>query len=134
VRAAMPTKKSPFTKKELAELRKRLEEERAELGRQATEIEESSFRTPQSELTGEVAFDEEYADAGTATFERERDLSLSNNIKDLTEKIQRALERIDQGTYGLCARCGRPIEKARIRALPYATLCIKDKQAEERAG
>jgi DnaK suppressor protein len=130
----MPTKKSPFTKKELAELRKRLEEERAELGRQATEIEESSFRTPQSELTGEVSFDEEYADAGTATFERERDLSLSNNIKDLTDKIQRALDRIDQGTYGLCARCGRPIEKARIRALPYATLCIKDKQAEERAG
>jgi RNA polymerase-binding transcription factor len=134
VRRAMPTKKVPFTKKELTELRHRLQEERAELQRQAAEIEESSFRTPQSELTGEVSFDEEYADAGTATFERERDLSLTNNIKDLLEKIDRALERIVQGTYGLCARCGRPIEKARIRALPYATLCIKDKQAEERAG
>jgi DnaK suppressor protein len=130
----MPTKKSPFTKKELSDLRERLEEERVELQRQASEIEESSFRTPQSELSGEVSFDEEYADAGTATFERERDLSLTNNIKDLTEKIDRALERIGQGTYGLCERCGRPIEKARIKALPYATLCIKDKQAEERAG
>lgn len=134
VRAAMPTKRSPFTKKELTELRKRLEDERDELRRQGQEIEEASFRNPQSELSGEVAFDEEYADAGTATFERERDLSLSNNIKDLTEKIEHALERIEQGSYGLCERCGRPIEKARIRALPYATLCIKDKQAEERAG
>jgi DnaK suppressor protein len=130
----MPTGKSPFSKKELDDVRKRLEEERTELQRQAREIEESSFRTPQSELTGEVSFDEEYADAGTATFERERDLSLTNNIKDLIEKIDHALERIDQGGYGLCERCGRPIEKARIKALPYATLCIKDKQAEERAG
>jgi DnaK suppressor protein len=134
VRAAMPTGKSPFSKKELDDLRKRLHDERTELERQAREIEESSFRTPQSELTGEVSFDEEYADAGTATFERERDLSLTNNIKDLIEKIDHALERIDQGSYGLCERCGRPIEKARIKALPYATLCIKDKQAEERAG
>jgi RNA polymerase-binding transcription factor len=131
---SMPTKRSPFTKGELADLRKRLEEERAQLQRQAAEIEESSFGTPQSELTGEVSFDEEYADAGTATFERERDLSLTNNIRDLTEKVDRALERIDQGTYGLCERCGKPIEKARIKALPHAALCLKDKQAEERAG
>jgi DnaK suppressor protein len=130
----MPTQKSPYTKKELDDLRKRLQEERVELQRQASEIEEASFGTPQSDLTGEVSFDEEYADAGTATFERERDLSLTNNIRDLTEKVDRALERIDEGTYGLCERCGKPIEKARIKALPYATLCIKDKQAEERAG
>jgi DnaK suppressor protein len=131
---SMPTKRSPFTKSELTELRKRLQAEREELQRQAAEIEESSLGTSQSELTGEVSFDEEYADAGTATFERERDLSLTNNIRDLTDKVDRALERIAEGTYGLCERCGKPIEKARIKALPYATLCIKDKQAEERAG
>ena len=131
----MATTKSPYGKRELSDLRKRLMEERDELQRQAAEIEESSFGGAQSDLTGDVAsFDEEFADAGTATFERERDLSLSNNIRDLTEKIDRALERIDEGTYGLCERCGRPIEKARIKALPYATLCIRDKQAEERAG
>ncbi len=131
---AMPKTKSPYSAKELTDLGRRLREEREELQRQAAEIEESSFGTPQSEISGEVSFDEDYADSGTATFERERDLSLSNNIRDLTEKIDRALERIDEGTYGLCERCGKPIEKARIKALPYATLCIKDKQAEERAG
>ena len=131
----MATTKSPFGKQELEEAKKKLLAEREELQRQAAEIEESSFGGGQSELSGELSsFDEEFADAGTATFERERDLSLSNNIRDLTEKIDRALERIDEGNYGLCERCGRPIEKARIKALPYATLCIKDKQAEERAG
>ena len=129
----MPRAKSPFTKRELNEFRKRLQEEREELERQAAEIEESSFGTPQSELSGEVSFDEEYADSGTFTFERERDLSLSNNIKNLVEKIDRALDHIEHGTFGLCERCGKPIEKARIKALPYANLCIKDKQAEERA-
>jgi DnaK suppressor protein len=131
----MVTRKTPFTKKELGDLRKQLNEERGELQRQVAEIDEGSFGSGQSELTGELAsFDEEYADAGTATFERERDLSLSNNIRDLMIKIDKALERIDEGTYGLCERCGRPIEKARIKALPYASLCIKDKQAEERTG
>jgi len=131
----MPAKKNPFGKRELNEFKKRLLEEREELQRQASEIEESSFGGGQSDLTGDVAsFDEEFADAGTATFERERDLSLSNNIKDLLEKIDHALRRIDEGTYGLCEKCERPIEKARIKALPYATLCIRDKQAEERTG
>ncbi len=126
------TKKKPFTKKELGEYRKRLEAEREELVKQSAEIEESSLATPQSELTGEMAFDEEFADSGTATFERERDLSLSNNIKDLLEKIDHALERIEEGTYGLCERCEKPIERARLRALPYANLCIEDAQAEGR--
>ena len=131
----MATDKSPYGKRELAEIKKLLLAEREELQRQAAEIEESSFGGAQSELSGDLAsFDEEFADAGTATFEREKDLSLSNNIRDLTEKIDHALELIEQGTYGLCERCGRPIEKARIKALPYATLCIKDKQAEERTG
>jgi DnaK suppressor protein len=132
VRRAMPATKSPFGKKELTDIKQLLQKEREELEKQFTEIEQSSFGTNQSELSGEVSFDEEYADSGTFTFERERDLSLSNNIRDLIEKIDRALVRIDAGTYGLCERCGKPIEKARIKALPYASLCIKDKQAEER--
>src|ERR671915_1034883 len=129
----MPTTKALFTKQELAELKKGLLEERAELERQYQEIEQSSFGTGQTELSGDIAsFDEEYADAGTDTFERERDLSLTNNIRDLLDKIDRAVDRIEAGNYGLCERCGRPIEKARLKALPYATLCVKDKQAEER--
>ncbi|MFN2590174.1 MAG: TraR/DksA family transcriptional regulator [Actinomycetota bacterium] len=126
------TTKSPFSAKEKKELRERLLAERRDLQAQYDEIEQSTFSSDQSDLTGEMGFDEEYADAGTATFERERDLSLVNNLRDLMDRIDKAVVKMDQGTYGLCDRCGKPIEKARLKALPYANLCLKDKQAEER--
>jgi DnaK suppressor protein len=124
--------KTTYTKKELDGLRQRLLEERAELQEQLATIEETSFATSQSDLSGEVSFDEENADAGTFTFERERDLSIENNVRDLLGKIDRALARMDEGTYGICSRCGKPIEKARLRALPYVDLCLKDAQAQSR--
>jgi DnaK suppressor protein len=124
--------KITHSKKELDELRQRLEAERAELQVQLTTIEETSFATSQSDISGEVSFDEENADAGTFTFERERDLSIENNVRDLMGKIDRALGRMDGGTYGICSRCAKPIEKARLKALPYADLCIKDAQAQSR--
>ena len=124
--------RTPLSRKEIDELKQRLLEERRDLQAQYEELEASTFASNQSDLTGEMSFDEEYADAGTATFERERDLSLVNNVIDLMERIDRALQKIEEGTYGLCERCGKPIEKLRLKALPYANLCIKDKQAEER--
>ncbi|SRR6266508_3545206 len=129
---SMAATKSPLTKKEIEELKERLLDERRQLQAQYDELEASTFSTNQSDLTGEMGFDEEYADAGTATFERERDLSLVNNVLDLIERIDKALAKIEDGRYGLCERCGKPIEKLRLKALPYANLCIKDKQAEER--
>ena len=124
--------KITHSKKELDELRQRLEAEHAELQVQLTTIEETSFATSQSDISGEVSFDEENADAGTFTFERERDLSIETNVRDLMGKIDRALSRMEAGTYGICSRCGKPIEKARLKALPYADLCIKDAQAQSR--
>ena len=56
----------------------------------------------------------------------------SRTCRDLIQKIDRALKRIDAGTYGICERCGKPIEKARLKALPYVDLCIKDAQARSR--
>jgi DnaK suppressor protein len=124
--------KSPLSQKEVKELKEKLLAERKDLQAQLDELEELSFGSNQSDISGEMGFDEEYADAGTATFERERDLSLVNNLRDLMERIDKALAKIEEGTYGLCDRCGKPIEKLRLKALPYANLCIKDKQAEER--
>jgi DnaK suppressor protein len=124
--------KTAVSKKELDDLRDRLLAEQTELQEQLTTIEEQTFATTQSDLSGEVSFDEENADAGTFTFERERDLSIENNVRDLMRKIERALARMDEGTYGICSRCGKPIEKARLKALPYVDLCIKDAQAQSR--
>jgi DnaK suppressor protein len=129
----MATKQgSPFSKDELSDFRRRLEQERTELKEQLVTIEENSFAASQSDMTGEVAFDDETADAGTATFERERDLSIENNVRDLLGKIDRALEKMDAGTYGICERCGKGISKTRLQALPYVDLCIADAQAQTR--
>jgi DnaK suppressor protein len=124
--------KTAYSKKELDDLRQRLLTEQAELQDQLTTIEEQSFANSQSDISGEVSFDEENADAGTFTFERERDLSIENNVRDLLGKISRALARMDEGTYGICSRCGKSIEKARLKALPYVELCLKDAQAQSR--
>ena len=121
-----------LTAKEIGDLKGRLEVERGELREQLTTIEEEAFAATQSELSGDVGLDDESADAGTATFEREKDLSIENNVRDMLAKIDRALGRIDDGSYGICERCGKPIEKARIKALPYVDLCIKDAQAQSR--
>jgi RNA polymerase-binding transcription factor DksA len=123
---------SKLTKKEVDDLRARLLEEQTELRTQLATIEEESFASTQSEMAGDVGLDDESADAGTATFEREKDLSIEQNVRDLLDKIERALKRDDDGTYGICTRCGKPIEKARIKALPYVDLCIKDAQAQSR--
>jgi RNA polymerase-binding transcription factor len=120
-----------LTAKEIDDLRVRLLEERAHLEAQLESIVEGSFAATQSDMSGDVGLDDESADAGTATFEREKDLSIENNVRDLLRKIDAALSRMESKTYGLCERCGKPIEKARIKALPYAELCIKDAQAAQ---
>src|SRR3989442_15934282 len=121
-----------LTKREIQDLEARLVEERVELQAQLNTIEEDTFATTQSDSSGDVGLDDESADAGTATFEREKDLSIENNVRDLLQKIERALKRMDESTYGVCDICGKPIEKARGKALPYVDLSIKDAQAQSR--
>ncbi|MGH9197352.1 MAG: TraR/DksA family transcriptional regulator, partial [Acidimicrobiia bacterium] len=125
-------KKSPFDKRQLEGIRKNLEEMAVELKKELEEIEEAAFNVSQSEMSGEVGYDEDYADSGSFTFEREKDLSIANNVQDLLDKINRAIEKIDEGTYGVCEVCGNLIEPARVKALPHALLCVRDKALEER--
>ncbi len=81
--------------------------------------------------SGDGAGDDQ-ADAGSKTFEREHEMSLANNARDMVEQVQHALHRIETGTYGICENCGKPIGKHRLQAFPRATLCLVCKQAEER--
>jgi len=129
---ARKPRKPNLSPDELAAIRQELGGQRAMFERELAELEAGTFNQSQSDLSGEVSFDEESADAGTFTFERERDLSLSNNLRDLLDKVRSALRRLDAGTYGSCERCGKPIDKARLKALPYSVLCIDCKKLEER--
>lgn len=81
--------------------------------------------------SGDGAGDDQ-ADAGAKTFEREHEMSLANNRRDLLAQAERALGRLDDGTYGVCESCGLPIGKARLQAFPSATLDVTCKQRQER--
>ena len=126
-------RKRVMNKKKLAAFKKILLEKKALLEKEYWELEQGNLLASQSDFSGEMPFEEEYAASGTSTFERERDLSLSENIKDILQRVNEALERIEEGTYGICEVCGNPIPDERLEALPYANLCVTCKQKEEKA-
>ena len=76
--------------------------------------------------------DNDQADVGAKTFEREHELALTHNARELLAQNERAIARIQGRTYGTCESCGEPIGKARLQAFPRATLCVSCKQREER--
>jgi DnaK suppressor protein len=76
---------------------------------------------------------DELADNASETYMRELDQGLGENADHLIAEIEAALERIESGTYGTCVVCGKPIAAERLEAIPYATLCIDDKRAQERS-
>jgi RNA polymerase-binding protein DksA len=83
--------------------------------------------------TEELTFqDNHLGDVATATFDREMASTLEENSNHVLAEIDEALARIENGTYGLCGRCGKPIGEERLEALPWATLCIEDKRRQER--
>jgi RNA polymerase-binding protein DksA len=118
-----------WTVDELAEIRGDLVREiaarRADYDRAMTELNHLQ------QAGGDGAGDDQ-ADAGSKTFEREQELSIANNRRDLLVQMERAVERLDKGTYGHCESCAQPIMKARLQAFPSATLCVRCKQREER--
>jgi RNA polymerase-binding protein DksA len=124
-----PLSPGDWTVEELAEIRtdllQEIAERRADYDRALAEI------TRLQQSGGDGAGDDQ-ADAGSKTFEREQELSIANNRRDLLLQMERAMERLDAGTYGRCESCSQPIPKARLQAFPSATLCVRCKQREER--
>jgi len=129
--AALPVRSGEklWTEAELAKVRKELETEVAGLHGDISRA-ESQIAERLSDAVGDAGDDQ--ADAGAKTFEREHELAMTQNARDLLAQNEQALARIDAGTYGVCESCGQPIGKARLQAFPRATLCVSCKQREER--
>ena len=119
----------PWTDAELAEVRAELEAEAAGLRKEISQA-ESQIAARLGDTVAEAGDDE--ADASSKLFEREHELALTHNSRELLEQTERALARIEAGTYGVCESCGKPIGKARLLAFPRATLCVECKQRQER--
>jgi DnaK suppressor protein len=133
---AAPAKKAPAAPKRptvgpyakepkfLEEQRGLLLEERGIYKGQATDLRAEADSLALEREPGDVQFDEESGEGGTVTVDRERNLALSAQASAAVEEIDDALRKIERKTYGGCERCFQPIPKARLRALPFARLCV----------
>jgi RNA polymerase-binding transcription factor DksA len=119
----------PWTVKELATVRAELEADIARLQKEilVAEVDLAGLMRDVGDGAGD-----DPADAGTATFEREQEISLANNAREVFEQSSRALARLVDGSYGICESCGSPIGKNRLLAFPRATLCLTCKSKQER--
>jgi RNA polymerase-binding protein DksA len=120
---------SPWTAAEIKGIKAEISKELDRLRKELAVVEQEMDALIQE--SGEGAGDDQ-ADAGTKTFEREHEMSLVINARDMVLQTERALERIENKTYGNCEECGSPIGKARLQVFPRATLCMLCKQKEER--
>ena len=130
-RVALPVRpgESPWTKQEIAEVRGELEADRSRL------LDEVSAAEQEIKVLlrdGGDGAGNDQADVGSKALERDAEMSLANNSREMLFQVERALARLDDKTYGVCESCGKPIGKRRVMAFPRATLCLSCKQRQER--
>lgn len=119
----------PWTDEEVAEVQADL---RTEVERLRADVESADTALADLLRDASDGAGDDQADAGSKNFEREHEMSIAANARDMLIQSERALARIAAGTYGICESCGEPIGKARLQVFPRATLCMSCKQKQER--
>ena len=116
----------------MEELRKRLEEEKERLTKELSRLREIRMSPEQgNEIRG---YGEERSEDATKTIELEKRIALEENLRSSLSEVEHALDKFDNGTYGLCDECGQPIDPARLEVLPQANLCIDCKARRKKDG
>ena len=113
-------------------MRQRLSEERERLSAIRSDLEASRLESQEDGLQELSSYDQHQADVGTETFEREKDLSILQEVEGELADIEHALQRLDDGTYGTCEACGKLIGDDRLEAIRAARFCLEDQAAAER--
>ncbi|MEV1008920.1 TraR/DksA C4-type zinc finger protein [Streptomyces sp. NPDC049881] len=126
---AVRTGEDPWTEEEVAAARSALTAEADRLGAEIAASEAAIAGLMRD--SGDGAGDDQ-ADTGSKNVTREHEMALASNAREMLYQTERALRRLEAGTYGLCETCGNAIGKARMQAFPRATLCVDCKQKQER--
>ena len=113
-------------------LKRRLLEERERLAREIDEL-DADLSESLEDSSEESPYDQHMAETAGVTLDREIDLTLEENARAALVQIDRALVKLENGSYGQCDKCGRPIGDARLEIAPFATLCVDCKRVEERS-
>jgi DnaK suppressor protein len=112
------------------ELRHRLEQERQRLQKEIGDMTLLRSQSDDPTLDSE-SYSNHPADVGSESYDMEQNMGLVDNLRRQLEATETALARFDEGVYGICSNCGRPIDPERLEALPHATLCIDCKRQQE---
>lgn len=119
-------------KEKLDSFRQGLEREKQVLLAQVTSLEKTGLKSAMGESIGELScYDNHPADIGDELFERSKDIALRDNAHILLERVEHALQKIEQGTYGSCDTCRQGIPIERLEAIPWASECIQCQRTED---
>lgn len=129
--AALPVREGdePWTAEEVSEVISTL---RSDVERMAANLEKAQNNLASLMTEGSDGAGKDPVDVGSSQFERDQEMSLTHNAQMVYDQSKLALRLIEEGSYGVCENCGRPIGKARLQAFPRATMCVACKQREER--
>jgi DnaK suppressor protein len=112
-----------------AEARERLQQEKERVSALATDLRAEGLDQSEGDQLSELsAYDQHQAELGSETFEREKDISILEALETELAELEKALRKVDEGTYGICEACGNPIPTERLEAMPAARLCLQDQQ------
>lgn len=125
--------KKKLTKKELNGFKKIILDRKEELLEGIRHISEDTLKKSQKEASGDISgYSYHMADVATDTYDREFSLGLASNERELLYELDDALKKIEDGSFGICEECKSLIAKNRLKAVPYARLCIKCKKKKEK--
>jgi RNA polymerase-binding transcription factor DksA len=117
-----------------AELHEQLLAEKQRLEQEIVKLDQRGVRADVFQDDESDAVDQHPADDASELFEREKNMSVIFTLQRSLDEVKTALRKFDEGTYGICEECGKPISEARLRAFPAATHCIDDQSKIDRAG
>ena len=122
-----------MNKKESKEFKKRLIDIREKISEGIRHLGGNGLNKSQRDASGDLsAYTFHMADVATDNYDREFSLELASNERNILYEIDRALEKISEGEFGVCETCKKSIPKARLKAVPYARLCIGCQEAQDR--
>ena len=120
-------------KKSLKFFKELLLKKKAELSKGIEHIAKDALKTSQRDATGDLSgYSLHMADMATDNYDREFSLGLATNEQKILDRINDALEKLDDHAFGLCEVCGKKISKVRLKAVPYAELCVPCQQKQEK--
>lgn len=121
-------------KKEMQKYRQILLKIKERISDDIKHISEDTLKKSQKEASGDISgYTLHMADVATDSYDREFSLGLASNDRDLLSKINDALKKMEEGKFGACQECGKPISKTRLKAIPFAACCLKCQETQEKS-